>query len=258
MAGMFELFIDAESAFRFRLTAPDGTIMAVSRPFDTKTDAVAGIAAVREYAGMGLITDHSTTTTNSAPPQIHDDPAATDDSLRAPKIDFHARQGGSQGRLKPPLGRGNTQPLLSAGEGSHCPFSASFTESSLSAFQNRRGNACKWGVSRQYVPAQYAPSGLACDDFCHWDLAVTERLDELNAWTPKRGLRPGQCAHNAQQSRPGMLSECFSWEHPWTFCAKKPSRCVEEFSCRGAEARVVQGPHPRVLMLSRRGAQSML
>lgn len=91
MAGMFELFIDAESAFRFRLTAPDGTIMAISKPFDTKTDAVAGIAAVREYAGMGLITDHSTTTTNSAPPQVHDDPAATADSVRVPKIDFHAR-----------------------------------------------------------------------------------------------------------------------------------------------------------------------
>ena len=45
---MFELFVDAESAFRFRLTAPDGTVMAVSKPFDTKTAAVAGIAAVRE------------------------------------------------------------------------------------------------------------------------------------------------------------------------------------------------------------------
>lgn len=91
MAGMFELFIDAESAFRFRLTAPDGTIMAVSKPFDSKTDAVAGIAAVREYAGMGLITDRSTTTTHSAPPQVHDDPSPTADSIRVPKIDFHAR-----------------------------------------------------------------------------------------------------------------------------------------------------------------------
>ncbi|WP_285243589.1 DUF1508 domain-containing protein [Pseudarthrobacter sp. fls2-241-R2A-127] len=60
MAGMFELFIDAESAFRFRLPAPDGTVLAVSKPFTTKTDAVAGIAAVGEYAGMGLITDSCT------------------------------------------------------------------------------------------------------------------------------------------------------------------------------------------------------
>lgn len=92
MAGMFELFIDTESAFRFRLTAPDGTVMAVSKPFDTKTDAVAGIAAVREYAGMGLITDHSTTTPNAAPPATWTDLGSqTDDSPRMPKIDFHTR-----------------------------------------------------------------------------------------------------------------------------------------------------------------------
>ncbi|MBX7443372.1 MULTISPECIES: hypothetical protein [unclassified Arthrobacter] len=36
--------------------------MAVSKPFDTKADAVEGIAAVREYAGMGLISDNCQTT----------------------------------------------------------------------------------------------------------------------------------------------------------------------------------------------------
>jgi uncharacterized protein len=92
MAGMFELFVDEESAFRFRLTAPDGTIMAVSKPFDSKTDAVAGIAAVREYAGMGLISDHCTTTIDATPPRTCDDAAAqAAGSTRAPKIDFHAR-----------------------------------------------------------------------------------------------------------------------------------------------------------------------
>jgi uncharacterized protein YegP (UPF0339 family) len=92
MAGMFELFVDAESAFRFRLTASDGTIMAVSKPFDTKTDAVAGIAAVREYAGMGLITDHCTTSTNAAQPAAWIDAGGqTDDYPRMPKIDFHVR-----------------------------------------------------------------------------------------------------------------------------------------------------------------------
>ncbi|MBD1542054.1 DUF1508 domain-containing protein [Arthrobacter sp. IA7] len=55
MAGMFELFIDAEDSFRFQLTAPDGTVMAVSRPFPSKAAAVEGIAAVREYAGMGHV-----------------------------------------------------------------------------------------------------------------------------------------------------------------------------------------------------------
>ncbi len=92
MAGMFELFMDSQSSFRFRLTAPDGTVMAVSKPFDTKTDAVAGIAAVREYAGMGLITDCCTTSTNAAVPSAWSDTGGkTEDSPRMPKIDFHGR-----------------------------------------------------------------------------------------------------------------------------------------------------------------------
>lgn len=57
MAGMFELFAEADASFRFRLTAPDGTVMALSRPFPDKRAAVAGIAAVREYAGMGFVTE---------------------------------------------------------------------------------------------------------------------------------------------------------------------------------------------------------
>lgn len=57
MAGLFEVFVDAESHFRFRLKAPDGTVVAVSRAFDDKPAAVVGIAAVRECAGTGLITD---------------------------------------------------------------------------------------------------------------------------------------------------------------------------------------------------------
>lgn len=57
MAGLFELFVDAQSYVRFRLTAPDGTVLAVSRAFDDKPAAVAGIAAVREHAGMGHIAD---------------------------------------------------------------------------------------------------------------------------------------------------------------------------------------------------------
>lgn len=61
MTGMFELFTDSDASYRFRLTAPDGTVMALSRPFPDKQAAVAGIAAVREYAGMGLVTDISET-----------------------------------------------------------------------------------------------------------------------------------------------------------------------------------------------------
>ncbi|MET3351883.1 UNVERIFIED_ORG: uncharacterized protein YegP (UPF0339 family) [Arthrobacter sp. UYEF1] len=57
MAGMFELFNAEGSGFRFRITAPDGTVMEVSRCFPDKQSAVDGIRAVREYAGMGHITD---------------------------------------------------------------------------------------------------------------------------------------------------------------------------------------------------------
>ncbi|MDQ0925055.1 uncharacterized protein YegP (UPF0339 family) [Pseudarthrobacter sp. W1I19] len=57
MAGKFEAFVDHDSFFRFRLLAPDGTIMAISGPFDSKTALAAGIAAVRECAGTGLVTD---------------------------------------------------------------------------------------------------------------------------------------------------------------------------------------------------------
>jgi uncharacterized protein len=57
MAGIFEVFVDAESYFRFQLKATDGTVMAVSKAFEDKAAAVAGIAAVRDCAGMGLVTD---------------------------------------------------------------------------------------------------------------------------------------------------------------------------------------------------------
>lgn len=59
MTGMFELFTGSDAAYRFRLTAPDGTVMALSKPFPDKPSAVAGIAEVREYAGMGLVTEIS-------------------------------------------------------------------------------------------------------------------------------------------------------------------------------------------------------
>ena len=57
MAGTFELFVDADACIRFRLRAPDGAVLAVSKGFVDKPAAVAGIRAMREYAGMGLISD---------------------------------------------------------------------------------------------------------------------------------------------------------------------------------------------------------
>lgn len=59
MAGTFELFLDAESRYRFRLRGPGGAVVAVSRSFDDKPAAVAGIRDVRECAGTALITDLS-------------------------------------------------------------------------------------------------------------------------------------------------------------------------------------------------------
>ncbi|MDP9986096.1 uncharacterized protein YegP (UPF0339 family) [Arthrobacter oryzae] len=57
MAGKFEAFIDADLFFRFRLLAADGGVIAVSGPYEDKASVAAGIAAVRECAGTGLVTD---------------------------------------------------------------------------------------------------------------------------------------------------------------------------------------------------------
>ena len=57
MTGSFELFEAENGYFRFRVTAPNGSVVALSTDFPDKRAAVAGIEAMREYAGMGLITD---------------------------------------------------------------------------------------------------------------------------------------------------------------------------------------------------------
>jgi uncharacterized protein YegP (UPF0339 family) len=57
MAGKFEVFVDAEAQYRFRLITPGGSELAVSGPYPDKSAAVAAIEAGRECAGMGLISD---------------------------------------------------------------------------------------------------------------------------------------------------------------------------------------------------------
>jgi uncharacterized protein YegP (UPF0339 family) len=57
MAGGFELFIDSEARFRFRLTGSGGETVVLSMPFADRKSAVRGIAQVRECAGMGLVVD---------------------------------------------------------------------------------------------------------------------------------------------------------------------------------------------------------
>ena len=57
MAGTFEVFADEDSRIRFRLVAPDGTVLAVSGQYRDKDQAAAAIKDVRECAGTGLIHD---------------------------------------------------------------------------------------------------------------------------------------------------------------------------------------------------------
>jgi GAF domain-containing protein len=62
MAGIFELYTDLHAQLRFRLLAPDGTVLATSQAYPDKFTAAAAITDVRECAGTGLIQDHSAAT----------------------------------------------------------------------------------------------------------------------------------------------------------------------------------------------------
>jgi uncharacterized protein len=57
MAGKFELFTDEDSNVRFRMIGPDGSVLALSRAFADTRSAAAGVAAMRECAGTGLISN---------------------------------------------------------------------------------------------------------------------------------------------------------------------------------------------------------
>jgi uncharacterized protein len=59
VAGTFEIVSAEEEAFFFRLTADDGTVVAVSPRFKTLKGVVAGINAVRENAATGLVVNRS-------------------------------------------------------------------------------------------------------------------------------------------------------------------------------------------------------
>jgi uncharacterized protein YegP (UPF0339 family) len=66
MAGRFEILKDNDDAYRFRLTAADGTVVAESPTFKHLKGVVDGINAVRENAATGLIVDRSTPTRKAA------------------------------------------------------------------------------------------------------------------------------------------------------------------------------------------------
>ncbi|PPB47945.1 hypothetical protein C4K88_15865 [Arthrobacter pityocampae] len=59
MAGYFKLVDAHDDGFRVKLTAPDGTLVAVSTYYASKEEAVAGIELIREIAGTGPVVDHS-------------------------------------------------------------------------------------------------------------------------------------------------------------------------------------------------------
>jgi uncharacterized protein len=59
LAGIFEIAMAGEKKYFFKLTASDGTVVAVSPLFNTKKGAAAGINAVRENAATGLVVDKS-------------------------------------------------------------------------------------------------------------------------------------------------------------------------------------------------------
>ncbi|MBT2512890.1 DUF1508 domain-containing protein [Arthrobacter sp. ISL-30] len=65
MAAKFELYLDAEDSFRFRLVALDGTVMLTSEPYEDEDLAIAGIWSVREAAAMGRIVDLTGFNTNA-------------------------------------------------------------------------------------------------------------------------------------------------------------------------------------------------
>jgi uncharacterized protein YegP (UPF0339 family) len=59
MAGTFEIVKEGHESFHFRLTAEDGSVVAISPAFKTLKGVTAGIVAVRENAATGLIVDCS-------------------------------------------------------------------------------------------------------------------------------------------------------------------------------------------------------
>ena len=70
MAGIFEIAKAGEKKYFFKLTASDGTVVAVSPLFNTIKGAAAGINAVRENAATGLVVDKSRRAA-SRPQQAH-------------------------------------------------------------------------------------------------------------------------------------------------------------------------------------------
>lgn len=59
MAGKFEIYKDKSGAFRFRLKAGNGEIIAVSESYKTKSGATNGIASVKTNAPSATVDDQT-------------------------------------------------------------------------------------------------------------------------------------------------------------------------------------------------------
>ncbi len=77
MTALFELYMDGDDCFRFRLVAADGEVMLTSVAYAYEDVAIAGIWAVREAAVTGSIVDLTgmkPTIQDSEPPGPADTP----------------------------------------------------------------------------------------------------------------------------------------------------------------------------------------
>jgi uncharacterized protein YegP (UPF0339 family) len=113
MAGTFELFVDADACVRFRLRAPDGAVLAVSKGFADKPAAVAGIRAMREYAGMGLISDLCPEELPASPPAPRSRTAPTP----VPGVDRRVHDNDLRIRARALRGRARSASAEPAGDG---------------------------------------------------------------------------------------------------------------------------------------------
>lgn len=57
MAGYFELFVDVDGAYRFRLACVDGKTLVVSGPYAGRVAAVQALRATRDEAAMAHVRD---------------------------------------------------------------------------------------------------------------------------------------------------------------------------------------------------------
>lgn len=66
MAGKFELYTDKHGAYRFRLKAGNGQVIATGEDYPTKAAALKGIESIRNNAADAKLDDQTAAPTASA------------------------------------------------------------------------------------------------------------------------------------------------------------------------------------------------